>query len=82
MPSVGVLICSKNPVDARECFFQQRAKSLNMTGALTIASGRRDQTRPNGPVTYSNSLLIAALTFSGRKGGRGKYFDPPDFDIW
>ena len=32
-PSVGVLRCSKNAVDARECFFQQRAKSLNLDGA-------------------------------------------------
>ena len=32
-PSVGVLRCSKNPVDARQCFFQQRAKSLNLAGA-------------------------------------------------
>ena len=34
-PSVGILICSKNPVDARECFFQQRAKYLNLAGALS-----------------------------------------------
>ena len=32
-PSVGILRFSKNPVDARECFFQQRAKSLNLAGA-------------------------------------------------
>ena len=33
VPSVGVLRCSKNRVDARKCFFQQRAKSLNLAGA-------------------------------------------------
>ena len=37
-PSVGVLRCSKNPVDARECFSQQRAKSLNLAAAYYSSS--------------------------------------------
>ena len=33
-PSVGVLICSKNQVDARDKNIQQRAESLSLAGAL------------------------------------------------
>ena len=32
-PSVGIVRCSKNPVDARDKNIQQRAKSLSLTGA-------------------------------------------------
>ena len=32
-PSVGIVRCSKNPVDAREKNIQQRAKSLSLAGA-------------------------------------------------
>ena len=32
--SVGVLRCSKNPVDARNKNIQQRAESLSLAGAL------------------------------------------------
>ena len=37
MPFVGVLRCSKNPVDARDSFFQQRAKSFSLAGASTVS---------------------------------------------
>ena len=33
-PSVGIVRCSKNPLDAREKNNQQRAKSLSLAGAL------------------------------------------------
>ena len=33
-PSVGIVRCSKNAVDAREKNIQQRAKSLSLAGAL------------------------------------------------
>ena len=33
-PSVGIVRCSKNQVDAREKNIQQRAKSLSLAGAL------------------------------------------------
>ena len=33
-PSVGILSCSKNQVDARDKNIQQRAKSLSLAGAL------------------------------------------------
>ena len=33
-PSVGIVRCSKNPVDARKKNIQQRAKSLSLAGAL------------------------------------------------
>ena len=33
-PSVGIVRCSKNPVDARDKNVQQRAKSLSLAGAL------------------------------------------------
>ena len=35
-PSVGIVRCSKNPVDAREKNIQQRAKSLSLAGALEV----------------------------------------------
>ena len=38
VPSVGILRCSKNPVDARESVFQQRAKSLSLAGASATPS--------------------------------------------
>ena len=34
--SVGIVRCSKNPVDAREKNIQQRAKSLSLAGALYV----------------------------------------------
>ena len=37
-PSVGIVRCSKNPVDAREKNIQQRAKSLSLAGASTTSS--------------------------------------------
>ena len=33
-PSVGIVRCPKNPVDAREKNIQQRAKFLSLAGAL------------------------------------------------
>ena len=33
-PSVGILSCSKNAVDARDKNIQQRAKSLSLAGAF------------------------------------------------
>ena len=57
-PSVGFLRCSKNPVDARECFFQQRAKYLNLAGALTYERGREQKTssrrKNDKPVVKNN----------------------------
>ena len=38
-PSVGIVRCSKNPLDAREKNIQQRAKSLSLAGAVA-AEGR------------------------------------------
>ena len=44
-PSVGVLRCSKNPVDARDKNIQQRAESLSLAGAsqLHIATKQTNQ---------------------------------------
>ena len=55
-PSVGILRCSKNQVDARECFFQQRAKSRNLAGACGEASLSfliyLHESSKSGPNTY------------------------------
>ena len=41
-PSVDIVRCSKNPLDAREKNIQQRAKSLSLAGAKreTCADGK------------------------------------------
>ena len=36
-PSVGIVRCSKNPVDAREKNIQHRAKSLSLAGTYTFS---------------------------------------------
>ena len=38
-PSVGIVRCSKNLVDAREKNIQQRAKSLSLAGAAASTEG-------------------------------------------
>ena len=50
-PSVGIVSCSKNPVDAREKNIQQRAKSLSLAGALTtkLVLGALDSRRFRSP---------------------------------
>ena len=41
-PSVGIVRCSKHPVDAREKNIQQRAKSLSLAGAGTEGTEQAD----------------------------------------
>ena len=44
-PSVGIVRCSKNPVDAREKNIQQRAKSISLAGAVEYVEMGKVNTR-------------------------------------
>ena len=63
-PSVGVLRCSKNPVDARECFFQQRAKSLSLAGASVAVATRVESSRVGDQSRSTRNLSKHFLLFS------------------
>ena len=65
-PSVAVLRCSKNPVDARDKNIQQRAESFSLAGALSLNFGRAVP----APAATSFCLLFSGhptLTVEGEK---------------
>ena len=62
-PSVGIVRCSKNPVDAREKNNQQRAKSLSLAGALDARVKGQQILLDASEVTMSGLRLRQSVPF-------------------
>ena len=63
-PSVGILSCSKNPVDAGDKNIQQREKSLSLAGASEFPSQLVGMRHPKQSARNQIEQLKCVVTFN------------------
>ena len=73
-PSVGILSCFKNPVDARDKNIQQRAESLSLAGALgvRVCRGKRSSNSDSSTSSSEQRGSLIPLSTGLVRAQRGK----------